>query len=78
VSNFKTKPATTAVSMTAGTTYSPAFRGFLIDADGPVVLTTADGDSVTLPALKAGAIYAIEIVSWTASGTTATEVWGLR
>lgn len=52
-------------------------RAFMVGIAGDVSVTTASGDTVTLPALVAGVIYPIALHRVRATGTTAQTIVAL-
>ncbi len=70
-------PYVGGVPFATGTAYTFAplrVRGFYVGTAGHLVVTTPNGDTITLSNLLAGNVYRISISSITASGSTAVGV----
>ncbi len=64
-------PVTPGTALASGVT-----RGFMVNVAGNVNITDTQGNSATI-AVLAGVIYWIRLTAVTASGTTATGIFGL-
>lgn len=58
-------------------TIEPTYKGFIVNADGPVKVTTLDRTTLTFSAL-AGVHYKLVVTQIFDTGTTATEVFVYR
>lgn len=53
---------------------NPDVRGFMVDADGNVVIIDHNGQTITLYGLKAGTLYPFSPKRIKATGTTAANI----
>ncbi len=75
-----TTPATASEVVTPddATNLAYATRGLYVGQGGDIRVTMLSGDVVTLRNIQPGIIYPIRVVQVLATGTTATDVVGLR
>ena len=73
-------PASAAETITPSDTLELEFttRALFVGQDGDVVVTMKSGDNVTLRNLQGGVVYPLRVTHVLATGTTATDLVGLR
>lgn len=67
-----------AISPSDATALSYATRALYVGAGGDVAAIMKNGDTVTFRGLQAGVLYPLRIVQVLQSGTTASDLIGLR
>lgn len=75
-----TAPAAAAETITPSDTEELAYttRALFVGQDGDVSVTFKSGDTVLLRNLQGGVVYPLRLTAVLASGTTATDLVGLR
>ncbi|MDU8943278.1 spike base protein, RCAP_Rcc01079 family [Ovoidimarina sediminis] len=75
-----TSPAVAAVAITPSdsTEMSFATRALYVGSGGDVTVKLKNGDVVTFRGLQAGVLYPLQIVQVLVSGTTASNMVGIR
>ncbi|MBN9534818.1 MAG: hypothetical protein J0H10_15850 [Alphaproteobacteria bacterium] len=67
-----------AAAVTASDTAFVDYVGFYVGGTGDVAVQTAKGDTVTFKAMPVGAVIHLHIVKVLSTGTTATNIVGLK
>lgn len=73
-----TTPPQGAAAVTASDTVFVDFIGLYVGGAGDVAVVTAKGDTVTLKAVPVGTTIWLHVVKVMATGTTATNIVGLK
>lgn len=75
MSKYEDGPYFGGIAITPGTAFTKPIRAILVTAAGNVNMTMADGVAVTVP-MAANTLYPYMVTAVTASGTTATGIFG--
>lgn len=73
-----TKNDAVAIIKSDATVYNPPLRGLYVGGLGDVAVVTQDGSAVTFTAVPAGTYFPIGLLKVMSTGTTATNIVGLR